>query len=112
MTLKTDFYDGADGFNQKMNDVFDAGVSWVVSNMAQISTELKDNAAKGKKSFTIQIATTFETSNLRLEGTHMNTYLAGITQGLGAEDIYSYECTPALNTDDQSTTYIDLVFTF
>lgn len=112
MSLKTDFYDGATGFNQKMNDVFDAGVDLITTSMSAISIELKANAAKGNKSFTVQIPTTFETANLRLLGTHLDTYLAGIIYGLSSEDIYSYECTPAIDTTDNSNTFINLTFSF
>jgi len=112
MSLKTDYFDGANGFNQKMNDVFVAGQSFVTTNLAALTTELQANAAKGLKEFTINIISTFEPANLRLLGTHMETHFAGITHQLGTEEIYDYEITLVLNTSDVTTTSIDFKFNF
>lgn len=113
MTLKTDFFEGVNGINTKMDDVFDSGSAWVTTNMAAISAELQANAAKGLKDFTVSIVTTFETDNLRLEnGIHSTTYLSGVTYGLSTEDIYSYECVPELETSDSSIVKVNLVFSF
>lgn len=112
MSLKTDYLEGANGFTQKMQDVFTAGQSFVTTNLAALTTELQTNAAQGKKSFTVSLLTTFEPTNLRLEGTHMNTYFAGIMHQLGTEEIYDYEVALVLNTADQTDTYVDFNFTF
>ena len=112
MSLKTDFYDGSTGFNTQMNDVFDQGEAFVAASMSTLTTELQANAAKGLKAFKITITTTFEPANLRLKGFHLKSYLAGITSGLAAQDVYSYECIPTLNTEDTMETKIDFNFTF
>lgn len=111
MSLKTDFWDGLTGFNEQMNGVFDAGVSFVTTNLATISTAMTDNAASGVTSFTVTIAASFEPANLRLKGNHMNAYFAGIRSGLAAEDIYDYEVSVKLNESDTVNLKIDLNFT-
>lgn len=112
MSLKTDYFDGPNGFNTKMNDVFVAGQGFVTTNSATLTTELQAAAAKGLKTFTVNIVTSFEPANLRLEGTHMNTYFAGIEHQLGTEEIYGYEVSLSLNTSDSTTTSVDFTFTF
>jgi hypothetical protein len=112
MTLKTDYFDGPNGFNQKMADVFAAGQSFVTTNSATLTTELQSAAAKGLKTFTVTIETSFEPANLRLNGIHQQSYFAGITHQLGTEDIYDYEVSLALNTSDQTTTSVDFTFSF
>lgn len=111
MSLKTDFWDGATGLNEQMNDVFDEGVLFVSTNLAAISTELKVQAAKGVTDFTLTLSVSFEPNNLRLKGKHMDTYFAGIIKGFTDEDIYSYEVTPVLNEADTVNLRIDLNFT-
>ena len=112
MSLKTDYYDGPNGFNTKMNDVFVAGQDFVTAQSAILTNELQASAASGLKTFTVKILTTFEPANLRLEGTHMDTYFAGILNQMGTEEIYNYEVTLALNTGDITDTYVDFNFTF
>lgn len=112
MSLKTDFYEGPNGFNQKMADVFAAGQSFVTTNLAALTTELQAAAAQGLREFTVNLVTSFEPANLRLEGTHMETYFAGITHQLGTEEIYDYEITLSLNTSDTTTTSVDFNFNF
>lgn len=112
MSLKTDYLEGATGYTAQMADVFTAGESFVTTNAATITTELQTAASKGKKSFTITLPTTFETVNLRLEGTHMDTYFAGIIKAFADEDIYSYEVVPSLDTTDSNDLYVILTFTF
>ena len=111
MSLKTDFWDGATGFHTQMDEVFDAGTAFVVTNLATISLALTDNAAKGVTDFTLTLPSDFEPNNLRLKGTHMDTYFAGITKGFSDEDIYSYEVVPVLNEADTVNLQIDLNFT-
>ena len=112
MSLKTDYLEGPDGLTEQMNDVFVNGVSFVTSNLAAISTALKNSAATGKTEFTVTIAAGFEPENLRLKGRHAATYFAGIQKGLADEDIYDYECTPTLNEGDQTSLQVDLNFTW
>lgn len=112
MSLKTDYLDGATGLTEKMQAVFDAGVLFVsTTNNAAIQADLLAAASAGKSNFTSAHLTSFETVNLRLEGTHMNTYFAGILKGFADEGIWSYEVTPSLDTSDISTTSVILTFT-
>lgn len=112
MSLKTDYLEGANGFTQKMAAVFTAGQTLVTDNLATLQSELQANAAKGLKTFTVNVITTFEPANLRLEGTHLDTYLSGISSQLMVEEIYDYEVELKLNTSDLTTTSIDFNFTF
>ena len=73
MTLKTDYLDGATGFTSQMADVFAAGETFVSTNYAAIQTALQEAASKGQKDFTLTLLTTFETTSLRLDGTHLST---------------------------------------
>ena len=111
MSLKTDFSEGPAGLRQKMQDVFDAGVAFIVANLALFSAELKDEAGMGVSTFTFTLETTFEPANLRLKGTHMETYFAGLKKGLADEEIYDYEVEVALNTSDTNQLQIDFNFT-
>ncbi len=112
MSLKTDYLDGANGFTQQMAGVFAAGESFVTTNLATLTSELQTAASKGLKAFTVTILTTFEPANLRLEGTHLATYLAGIEAALADEEIFNYEALLSLNTTDATTTSIDFAFSF
>ncbi len=112
MSLKTDYYDGPDGFNTKMLDVFDAGVAFVTAQTAVLTAALESAASKGQKTFTVNIETSFEPANLRLEGIHMNTYFAGILNEMGTQDIYNYEVALSLDSSDATTTAVDFNFTF
>jgi len=112
MSLKTDYLDGANGFTQKMNDVFVAGQGLVTTNLATLTSELQAAAAKGLKEFTVTVLTTFEPGNLRLNGIHQQSYFAGIMNQLGAEEIYDYEVSLKLNTSDITTTSVDFKFSF
>jgi len=112
MSLKTDFFDGATGIHTKMNDVFDAGESFVTSSLAALTTAMTTQAAKGVTTFTTTLVTSQEPANLRLEGIYLSHYLAGIISQLAVEDVYSHEVSLALNTSDLTTTSIDFNFTF
>ena len=111
MTLKTDYLDGATGLTQKMAAVFAAGEAFVTTNNAAILANLLAAASSGKTNFTSTHQTSFETVNLRLEGTHMNTYFAGIIKGFADEGFYSYEVAPSLDTSDTVDTFVILTFT-
>lgn len=116
MSLKTDYFDGATGLQQKCNDAFDAGVEWVATdNLSAISTALINAAAAGTTKFTTTILTSYNPSILRgNKGNNLilKAYLAGIQQGLADQQIYAYECTPTLNIADSVDTKIDLNFNF
>jgi hypothetical protein len=112
MSLKTDYLDGSNGFTQQMADVFAQGGSFVVSNSTALAAALQTAASKGQKRFTVTLETNFEPANLRLNGLHLQTYLAGIQAALASEDVYNYEVTLALNTSLQTTTSIDFNFSF
>ena len=111
MSFKSDYLEGVTGLTQKMQAVFDAGDAWVVSNATAISTELKNQAAKGVSSFTLTLDVGFEPNNLKLKGMHMQTFFAGIQKAMADEEIYDYEVAPALNESDNTQLRIDLVFT-
>lgn len=116
MSLKTDFFDGATGLQTQCNNAFDAGVTFVtVTNLSAISAALISAAAAGNTKFTVNLATTYLPSTLRgNKGNNLilKAYLAGIQDGLAQQDVYNYECTPALNTSDSIDTTIDLNFNF
>lgn len=116
MSLKTDFFDGATGLQQQCNDAFAAGVSFVtVTNLAAISAALVSNAAAGNTKFTVTLSTTYSPAILRgNKGNNLilKAYLSGIQKGLADQEVYAYECAPALNVSDSVETKIDLNFTF
>jgi hypothetical protein len=116
MSLKTDYFDGATGLHAKCNDAFDAGVTFVtVDNLAAIASALIAAAAAGNTKFTTTLQTTYQPSTLRgNKGNNLilKAYLAGIQQGLANQEVYAYECTPALNVADTVDTKIDLNFNF
>lgn len=117
MSLKTDYFDGATGLQTKMNDGFDGGVVYVSNNATTLSNGLKDNAAKGNTNFIIQVSGTGTVNSSYLRANNGNNlllkaFLAGIQHGLSLQDIYDYECTPALNVSDSINTNVDFKFTF
>jgi len=112
MSLKTDYLDGSNGLTQKMQDVFDAGRDFVASSKATLTTELQKAAAKGQKKFTVNVVTTFEPANLRLNGLHQATFFAGIRTELAEESIFDYEVSLSLNTSDLTSTSVDFSFNF
>lgn len=117
MSLKTDFFDGATGFQTKMNDAFDVGVAYVSTNLSTLSAALISNAAQGKTKFTVTVTGTSSLNAGYLRANNGNNFLlkaflAGIADGLAAQDIYSYECTPSLNVTDSVNTNVDFNFNF
>lgn len=115
MTLKSDYYDGLTGLNQQMNDAFDAGAAYVVTNTATLAAALITAASEGKTAFTVTLVTSYKPVPMRANnGDNLlkKAYFAGITQGLANSDVYSYECTPGLNVSDSLTLKIDFVFNF
>jgi hypothetical protein len=112
MSLKTDYLDGSNGFTQQMADVFDQGKAFVAANAGALTAALQLAASKGQKKFIVTLETSFEPANLRLNGLHLQTYLAGISTALADEDVYNYEVTLSLNTSVTTTTSIDFSFSF
>lgn len=112
MTLRTDYFDGSNGLDAQVLAAEVAGAAFVVTNRAVISTAMVAAAAQGKKTFTVNIVTTFNPTALRLKGTLYNAYCAGIIDGLLTEGVYSFECALSLNTADTLATSIDFNFTF
>ena len=115
MSLKTDYFDGATGLQTKLNDAFDAGSTFVSTNLATISAALIQAAAEGKTKFTVTVATTFQPAYIRAnngENLLRKAYFAGIESGLAAQDIYEYECSLKLNVSDTVTTSVDFNFNF
>ena len=116
MSLKTDYFDGATGLQEKCNEAFDAGVTFVtVTNLAAISAALISAAAAGNTKFTSTFTTSYNPSILRGnkgQNLILKAYLAGIQKGLADQEVYNYECTPALNVADSDETKIDLNFNF
>lgn len=112
MTLKTSFYDGLTGLHQQLNDAFDAGNTLITGSLATITSALQAAAASGQVTFTVNLITPYKTAALRQNGLLLKAYLAGVTNALANEDIYSYEVTAALNTSSTTETSIDLRFNF
>jgi hypothetical protein len=112
MSLKTDYLQGATGLTTQMLAVFASGEAFVVANLATLTAAMQTNAAAGVSKFTVTILASVSERNLRLKGTYMNTYFAGIRSGLMAQEIYDYEVAVVLNTSDTVDTSIDLNFNF
>ena len=112
MSLKTTYLEGPNGFTERMNLVYLAGKDFVTANLTTLANALANAAASGQKAFDVIIDVTFEPTNLRLKGTHMETYFNGITSALSEEEIYNYECTLTLMDNDSITTRIKFSFSF
>jgi|ERR1051325_374793 hypothetical protein len=117
MSLKTDYFDGATGLQSKLNDAFDAGSTYVTTNLSTLSAALIAAAAQGSTSFTVNIAGTggLNAGYLRANNGNnllLKAFFAGITDGLAAQEIYNYECSLALNVSDTVNTSVDFKFNF
>jgi len=112
MTLRQDYFESTTGIQNQLLDAFTNGGTLVSANMATLSQGLITAASQGQTTFTVNIITTFKPTALRLKGILLQAYLDGIKDALAAQNIYSFECVPALNTGDQMTTSIDFNFTF
>ncbi|CAB4124759.1 hypothetical protein UFOVP53_28 [uncultured Caudovirales phage] len=110
MSLKTDYLQGATGLTTQMLAVFTSGEAFITNNLVTLTTEMQTAAAAGITKFTVSIVAPVSGHNLRLKGTYMNTYFAGIRSALMAEEIYDYEVSVVLNTSDTVDTSIDLNF--
>ena len=111
-TLRQDYFDSSSGIQQTLANANTAGVTFITTNYSVLSSALQTNASQGNTVFTVNIATTYNPTALRLEGLLLEAYIAGLVQGLAAQNIYSFECTPILNTSDTSITSIDFNFSF
>lgn len=116
MSLKTDFFDGSTGLLNQCDLAFAAGENFIgVDNLSALSTDLKAQAAQGLTKFTITYPTSYNPVALRGnkgDNLILKSYLAGVSAGLAAQNIYNFEVTPKLNITDTVTTSIDLVFNF
>jgi hypothetical protein len=112
MTLRADYFDNSTGIQTAIANAVAAGSTFVTTNLATLSSGLQTAAAQGKTTFTVTIATSYQTTTLRLNTVILEAYLAGITQGLADQLIYDFECTPTLNTSDNMTTSINFNFDF
>lgn len=116
MSLKTDYYDGLTGLNQKLQDAFDAGVDYVATtSFAALQTALLNAASNGTTKFTVSLVCNFNPTALRVSnGNNLlcKAHFAGITQGLADSSIFDYECSLTLNVADTSTLKIDFNFNF
>lgn len=115
MSLKTDFFDGATGLHQKLNDSFTAGGTFVTTNLATLSSSLVSNAAQGNTKFTVTLPVTFQPAYIRAnKGDNLlaKSFFAGIIDGLAGQQIYSYEVAVALNLVDTIDVKVDLFFNF
>lgn len=117
MSLKTDYFDGATGLQSKLNDAFDAGVTYVGANSSTLSTQLIEAAAQGKTKFTVNVAGTGSMNAGYLRANNGNNLLlkaffAGVKKGLADQDVYDYECSPSLNVSDSVNTSVDFNFNF
>lgn len=79
---------------------------------ATLSSGLIAAAAAGNTSFTINVLTNFEPTNLRLKGVHQQTYFAGIIHELAEQGIFSMYVSLVLNTSDTASTSVDFKFNF
>lgn len=117
MSLKTDFYDGATGLNQQMDAAFAAGGAYVTANLSTLSTALKSMAAQGLTKLTVTVTGTGTLNAGYLRANNGNnlllkSFFAGITDGLAAQSIYSYECSLSLNVAEIINTNVDFIFNF
>ncbi len=117
MSLKTDYFDGATGLQAKLNDAFDAGVTYVTTNLSTLSAALIDAAAQGKTKFTVTTTGTGSLNGGYLRANKgdnllLKAFFSGIQNGLAAQDIYNYECSLVLNVTDTVDTKVDFNFNF
>jgi hypothetical protein len=115
MSLKTDYFDNLTGLHQKMNAAYDAGVAFVVANSTLLSADLKSAAEQGKTKFDVGYVTSFNNAWLRgNNGDNLlkKAYFAGVQSGLADSQIYSYECTLALDVSDSVSTKVKFQFNF
>lgn len=112
MSFRQDYYDNATGLNAQLIDAFTNGQTLVTTNATTISSALQTAASQGKTTFTVNLVTIFKPTALRLQGLLLEAYLAGVSQQLGTNNIFNFECIPSLNTSDSVTLSVDLNFTF
>jgi secreted protein with Ig-like and vWFA domain len=104
-------YTGA--LDTKLAEARAAGSTFItVTNSAAITTGLTDAANKGQKKFTLNYSVSYQPSDLRLLGPLWEAFKTGVEQGLASQDIMGNEVTVKLNTADNLSTSVDLLFTF
>jgi len=110
MSLRTD-YTGA--IDAKLAQARIAGRDFVlVSNLANITSDMAAAAAQGKRAFTLTYTVSFQPSDLRLQGPLWKAYRSGILEGLASEDVMNNEVSVELNTSDTLATSVNLIFDF
>lgn len=104
-------YTGA--LDTKLAEARAAGSTFVVTtNAAAITAGLTDAANKGQKKFTLNYGVSYQPSDLRLLGPLWEAFKTGVEQGLASQDIMGNEVTVKLNTSDNLSTSVDLMFQF
>ena len=110
MSLRTS-YTGA--LDTKLAEARTSGRDFVVvTNLATITSSMAASAAKGTKKFTITLSVSYQPADLRLLGPLWLAYQSGVLEGLAQQDIMNNEVTVGLNVSDNTSTSIDLKFSF
>ncbi len=116
MSLRDEYFEGATGLMQKMQDAHDAGVLLVTTGQnAAIVAGLQSAAAQGLKKFTVTVPVTYQPASLRGnkgDNLILKAFLSGMSEALSVGLIYDFECELKLNTTDTVDTKIDLNFSF
>jgi hypothetical protein len=112
MSLKTDYLAGSTSITTKMDEAFVAGVTFIQTNRASLSSALAANAAAGKKVFEHRILVTLNVEYLRDTGLYRQCFFAGIKQELAEEDIFDFEVSLSLDTSQATSTKVIFNFTF
>lgn len=110
MSLRTTFTGALD---TKLAQARDSGYdSILITNLADITSEMTAAANAGNKKFTVNVIVTYQPADIRLLGPLWEAYKTGVIQALASEDLMVNEVAVSLNTSDQLETSIDLKFTF
>jgi hypothetical protein len=100
------------GYHLQMWDAYENGAALVVANLTSLQTSIRTNAIKGQSKFTVTLDLTYQVANLKLNGAHLKSFMAGMQAALQAQAIYPYEYTLTLNIADSSSTKMDIAFAF
>jgi len=110
MTLRTS-YSGS--LNTKLAEARQAGNDLIaVTNLAAITTAMGTAAGRGQRTFTVNLAVSYQPADLRALGPLWSAFQSGVYAAIYGQDIMENEVVVALNTSDQLNTSIDLNFTF
>jgi acetylornithine deacetylase/succinyl-diaminopimelate desuccinylase-like protein len=117
MSLRDSYFDGPTGVNEQMDAAFDAGVLYVTTNLATLTTALVSAAAQGQLQFSTTVTGTGGVNAAYLRGNNGNNLLlkaffAGIISGLAAEEIYHYQARLQLDVSDSVNTNVLFCFNF